>query len=286
MNYRLMMPLVSAAFLIPMAACGSQRVNNNNIQQVQGQPVKDVSADKTKNAEISEITSMLEGEWIIKQVGSTVIDREENYPYINFVPAEDSFYASNGCNILNGVFTIDAPNTLTFHNVTTTMRYCPDTPFDMEINAVIADERPVKFIYEVVDGEPMLYFQNTAGQRVLTMHKPGLDFMNGNWKVASINGEEFDNDEMSIFFDMEARKVHGNTGCNSFNGDIYVDPQNKRVFSLTNMLVTMRMCPNIEQQSKFLVALEQTHSAKVLGNKQIALVNADGKTVMVLKIAE
>ena len=271
------------ALVIPLSACASSLFRKAKVAENQGQTVTKVTSEKEEPESVEAVkTPFLSGEWVIKSVADTQIDRDENYPYIFFVPEENAFYASNGCNVLNGVYTVTADDVITFHNVLTTMKYCADTPFDTQINNVIRDENQVKYVYEVVDGEPCLYFNNAQGQRVMTLNKSGLDFLNGNWLVTDINGEEFDNDEMTIFFDVEERKVHGNTGCNSFNGEIFVDPQNKRTFSLTNMAVTMRMCPNISQQSKFLVALEQTTGARPDGRGKVYLTNSDGEPIMTL----
>lgn len=275
---------VSFCIVIPLVACGSQHMKKNNVEQTQGKPTTEltdtgkVSVDGDKH-----VASVFDGEWIIKSVGNTKINREEGYPYINFVNADKSFYASNGCNVLNGSFTVDTKaHTVTFMNVLSTLRYCADTPWDTEINGVLGDGIPVKYEYRMEDGQAFLYFLNNENERAMTLTKPGLDFLNGNWRVLSIDGEEFEDSDMTIFFDVEERKVHGNTGCNSFNGEIYIDPQNKQTFSLSNMAVTMRMCPNIEQQSKYLVALEQACSAAAERDGKVKLVNAGGKTVIVL----
>lgn len=274
--------LLSLSVLIPLTACGSQGVKKSNVEQTQGQATTELT-DRVLSGTHKHVAQVFDGEWVIKSVGNTKIDREENYPYINFVLSDHNFYASNGCNVLNGSFEVDVQkHTVTFRNVISTMRYCADVPWDSEINAALAEGVPVRYEYEMVDGQAYLYLLDGAGNRVMTMAKPGLDFLNGNWRVKSIGDEQFDDSEMSIFFDVEERTVHGNTGCNSFNGTIYVDPQNKQSFSLQNMAVTMRMCPNIEQQSKFLVALEQTMGAKANSDGSVNLINADGKTVMVL----
>lgn len=278
MNKNLILSTVSLTVLIPMTACASNIFRNHGSKKEKQPEV--VEAQQAPVTE-SIAPSLLCGEWVIKQVGDIRIERDENYPYINFVPEENSFYASNGCNVLNGVYTIDG-DVITFHNVLATMKYCADTPFDTQINAVIADEKPVRYTYSVSDGEPLLNFVNAAGQTVMSLHKAGLDFLNGNWRVTSIRGEKFDDSEMSIFFDVEERKVHGNTGCNSFNGDIFVDPQNAGKISLSNMAVTMRMCPDIEQQSKFLVALEETTGAKLMSDGTVGLLGANEQPLIIL----
>lgn len=305
MNKNILFTLAVTAMILPLQACSSslfggtktasapvvvggpgastehKAVATTETASHSNQKQNAVSQSHSDNT-IAETPAYFAGEWVIESVGDTRIVREEDYPYITFVPSDDSFFASNGCNILNGSFTV-GKNNVTFHNVLATMKYCADTPFDTQINQVIADEKPWIYKYEVVNGEPFLYLSDAQGKRVMTLHKAGLDFLNGNWQVTDIRGEKFDNSEMSIFFDVEARKVHGSTGCNSFNGEIFVDPQNVRTLSLTNMAVTMRMCPNIAQQSKFLVGLEETTGARLNGDGTVSLVNADGQSVMILQ---
>ena len=265
--------------LLPLTACASSLFKKSQAQT--NPPV--LSVPETANEQGDQSISMLlDGEWIITQVGSTKIEREEENPYIHFVGEDNSFYASNGCNILNGSYTVDGSR-LTFHNVLSTMKYCADAPFDTHINAVLADEKPVIIEFENKHDEIYLYFCNSSGTKLMILHKPGLDFLNGNWEVEKINGEKFDTSDMTIFFDVEERKVHGNTGCNSFNGEIFVDAQNDKSFSLSNMAVTMRMCPNIDNQTKFLVALEMTTHARLTKSGQLELLNSKNDAVVVLK---
>lgn len=283
MKKNLFLVAVTCSVLLPVTACGTQHFKKSNVEQTQAQPVTSVTEAKGAVTEKSA-QKIFDGEWVITSVGDTKINREEDYPYINFDAEENKFYGSNGCNVLNGQFTYDIKNkTISFLNVIATMRYCADTPWDTKINAALGEGTPIRFEYEVVDGEPLLYLLGKGGARALTMHKSGLDFMNGNWVVRAIKDEKFTDGDMTIFFDMEERKVHGNTGCNSFNGEIYVDPQDKRVFSLSNIAVTLSMCPNMERQSKFLVALEQTNGAKLGKNGTIYLTNADGKAIVELQ---
>lgn len=226
----------------------------------------------------------IDGEWIIDRVGSNTITREEDYPYIHFVPEEDAFYASNGCNVLNGVYTITDRNTINFLNVISTLRMCPDMNFTTEINQVLSSEKPVKAVIKRDNGIDYLYLDSMEGKNLMRLHKPGLDFLNGNWKVSEINGEKVNDngDEMTIFFDIAERKVHGNTGCNNFNGNIYIDPVNSQRLSLSDMAVTMRMCPNLDAQRKFLVALEVATSVKKDGKHTVILKDAKGREVLKL----
>ena len=87
----------------------------------------------------SEIAKTIAGEWVITAAGTTKISRDEDMPYINFVPAENRFYGSNGCNVLNGGFVVKG-KTLIFKNVLSTMKYCAGIDFEQKINAVVCDD--------------------------------------------------------------------------------------------------------------------------------------------------
>lgn len=247
--------------------------------QTNTKPEQKENKDNQNTSYISP--AWLQGEWVIASVGKIEIDREENYPYINFDPRDNSFYASNGCNVLNGIYTIESSSQLMFHNVLSTMKYCADTPFDIEISSILADDVKVKYKHEIKDGVPYLYFSNLKGDRIMTLHQMGLDFLNGAWKVSEIQGENFKTDDLTIFFDVEERRVHGSTGCNSFNGDMFVDPQNNHSISLTNVAVTMRLCPDMDRQNKMLVVLEMTVGVKATSHG-VSLLNSSGKTIMKL----
>lgn len=275
MSNRLILAAMSVALVLPMTSCASQRIKKTEMNQTH--PITPTQSTLTVNPDI-----VLEGEWVIRSVGTTTIDREDNYPYVYFEPDDNSFYAYNGCNMLNGYYKVDKSNKISFQNVLATMKYCADTPFDSQINAAFGEDKALSMQFSEEKGESCLRMMDASGNEVLKLTRTSLSFLNGNWKVTEINGEKFDKGDMTIFFDLGERKVHGNTGCNSFNGDIYVDPQNCHALSLTNMAVTMRMCPNPDQQRKLLVALEEAAGANVAGSGIVHLVNSSGKPVIKL----
>lgn len=257
---------IVAAAMVLMTPCAQARILGKKAK-----PKANVELPAVKEEPSIDITPILEGEWTIKSVGITDIVREENVPYITFVNADNAFYANNGCNVLNGVFTIENGDKITFHNVLSTMKYCPDTPFDTQINEVLADANTVKVDVDRLGGETYLYLNNSLGHRVMTLRRHSLSFLNGNWRVTEINGEKFDDDEMTIFFDIAEKKIHGNTGCNFFNGDIYIDPVVPNAINFSAMGVTRRACPKGDQERKLLVALEET---------TVGLDGKDGKALL------
>lgn len=225
----------------------------------------------------------LEGEWIIVGAGSKVINRDEDMPYIYFVPEEHRFYGSNGCNILNGIYSVSADK-ITFSNVLSTMKYCPETDFDADVNMAIQDGKTVGAYVKKIGNESYLYLNNSAGKALLTLCRHNLNFLDGNWMVTQINGHSVNDEECNVFFDIKEGKIHGNTGCNYFNGTITMDPVGANSINFSGMGVTRMACPKGDQERMMLVALEEVTTA-VMGDtpNSAILMDGSGKQALVLK---
>lgn len=223
----------------------------------------------------------LAGEWNIVAVGKTTITDREEMPYINF--DRGRFYGSNGCNVLNGSYRLSADGRLAFAGVASTMRYCPDVPFEHDINVVIADGTSYPVRIEKIGHESYLYFLGSNGHKLLTARRHNMGFLNGQWQVTGIDGKAIDDEECNIFFDIAEGKVHGNTGCNYFNGSIYINSDRSNALELSNMGVTRMACPKTAQETAMLVALEQTASAIQGTGGQVMLLDKNGKTLITLR---
>lgn len=230
----------------------------------------------------SALAGKITGEWIIVNVGSNAIVRDEDMPYIYFDETDQRFYASNGCNTINGAFSLNG-NNIEFSNVLSTLKDCPDVPFTAAISKVLADGVSVGASYEHRDNESYMHLRNRAGTSLLTLKRHNMEVLSGQWEVVKIDGEKVDNPEVNLFIDIPELKVHGSTGCNFFNGVILIDPLYSNSISFSQMGVTMRMCPNQDLERQYLVALERTHSYRLVDNNTLQLINENGKTVLTLK---
>jgi heat shock protein HslJ len=228
------------------------------------------------------VAELLEGEWYICKVGSTEIVQDEDMPYIHFETEANRFYASNGCNVLNGNYTLSSDNVITFANVLCTMQYCPEVTYDGKINAVIADGMSVTAVFTQISGDSYIDLLND-NKCLLKLRRHNLGFLNGNWQVKMVNGVKIDDEEATIFFDLEQLSIHGNTGCNYFNGEIYIDPSRTNAVDFSKMGVTRMACPKTQQETAILVALEQTNTAIAGNNDQASLRDVSGKEVLRLK---
>lgn len=243
-----------------------------------------VATVEPKVTELTGTARVVGGSWTIVQVGSHTIDRDEDMPYIVFVPGDGSFYANNGCNTLNGSYTMSGDK-IAFHNVLSTMRLCPDVNFDHEINTVIADETLTDLKVTESGSETILDFVTPGGKILLRLRRANLEFLNGQWEIISVAGLQSLKEPATVFFDLTDLKFHGNTGCNFINGEIYLDHRTPNAVDLSQIITTLRACPYPAQQTAILVALEQTTSAISDGADKVELLDHDGKILLELKRA-
>ena len=226
------------------------------------------------------------GQWTIASVGSTEITIDEDVPYVNFDP-EGRFYAYDGCNVINGDYALRSDGTLAFAHVLTTMKYCPDVEYGALITMQFNEEKFPFVDCKNIGQDTYLYFKDENGKTLMTLRRHNMEFLNGNWRITSVEGKKVNDEEANIFIDIAELKVHGNTGCNFFNGDLYINPQLSNAIDFSNMAITRMACPKENQERMILVALEESKTAKAGKHKNTGvLYNRDNEEVMILKRIE
>lgn len=229
-------------------------------------------------------SGIIKGDWAIEEV----FDQEaigEFTPFIKFSEADGRIYGNNGCNTVNAEYRYNpADSTLTFSHVAVTMMYCAKEGItDYLVNKALDDTRT----YTLADTEAgyELSLFNENGRRVMLLTHQNLDFLNGTWRVVSIEGEPVEIDSMKLVFDVDEHKVHGNTGCNVLNGRFETDLDEPNTFSFEAIAVTMMMCPQMQYQTAMLVALEEASRAKPIDKDRVQLLSGSGEVVMTLERA-
>ncbi|MCM1032350.1 MAG: META domain-containing protein [Odoribacter sp.] len=240
-----------------------------------------VSQGSAETTGQSALAPRIAGQWNIIEADNITIDRDD-MPYITFEPSTGKFYANDGCNTINGSYKIDGNDNITFYGVLSTMKLCPDVTFADAIGTALSGASPWKLKIQEIAGESFLSFLTTEGKQVMRVRRGSLDFLNGNWKVESIAGVEKLEVPADIFFDLAELKVHGNTGCNYFNGQIYLDHRAGNAIDFSNMGLTRMACPYSSQETAMMVALEQTASAIEGSPDQVMLLDSNGKELMTL----
>ena len=256
-------------------------------------PPKSKPAKKKKGkkpaaaAQSHRFTTDIAGDGYITAAGTTKIESDEEAPYIHFDKANPQLYAFDGCNYINGAYAFDDKGVLSFSGCVSTMKYCADVPYAALIGSLLSDKGRYTVERKQKGLESTLYLRRPGSETVeLTLRHNDMDYANGNWIVTEINGKAIDDPEANIFIDIHELKVHGNTGCNYFNGQLYIDPAKPGSIDFSNMGVTRMACPKLDQEQAMLLALEQTVSAASAdGGKELKLLDKSGKALLVLKKA-
>lgn len=251
--------------------------------QAVAQPKEEVEAPK-KHTNLEGVSRIVGGSWTITQVGDKEIDRDEDMPYIVFVPSEERFYANNGCNTLNGGYKVEG-NKISFFNILTTLRLCPDVDFDHEINTIIAENADEMIKVSEGERETFLDFVTPSGKILMRLRRGSLEFLNGQWNITAVAGLETLNVPATVFFDLNDMKLHGNSGCNFFNGDIYLDHRMANAVDFSNIITTLRACEYPRQQTAILVGLEEATSVISDGSDKATLLDSNGTILMELQKA-
>lgn len=223
------------------------------------------------------------GRWTLVSVGDRTVNAEDEQPYIHF-DGRGRFYAGDGCNIINGDYTLRTNGRMAFANVLSTMKYCPDLDYAPAIAAILADGSVYDIDCRKIGQDTYLYFKNDAGKTAVTYRRHNMEFLNGLWTITYADGKKINDPEVNIFIDIAELKLHGNTGCNYFNGDIYIDPGRSNAVDFSNMGLTRMACEKSDREQRIMVALEQAVTA-IAGKKEntVLLLDSKGKEVMTLK---
>lgn len=233
-------------------------------------------------ANTSVLAKKIDGEWVIIEAGKYKISQDEDMPYLNFESTKGNFYSSNGCNILNGKFEVRGENVIAFSNVLSTMMACPHIKYEAAINSVIMDGSSVMAFFENKGSESYLTFKSSSGTKLMVLRRNNMEKLNGQWVAEEIGDVNVKEANMDIFIDVAELTVHGNTGCNFFNGDIIIDPAKENSIQFQSMAVTMRLCPNSDYERIFLIALEETDSYELDGSSTLWFNDSKGHKVMKL----
>lgn len=228
----------------------------------------------------SSIAKDLDGEWTILTIrNKEITTRERAYLYFNL--KDSMFYGNNGCNTINGSIHSHGGNKITLDNIISTMMSCHNATPERNIMKAINDVESYKITIE--NGIRYLTFANSKGNNIMYLKNHDINFLNGAWTVSSINNESVESKNVRIVIDIQEMKIHGNSGCNIFNGTLFIDTAKDWAVEFQELVSTRMMCPDIHIETALLVALEETQFCKKLDNGEIELLDGDGKQLATLK---
>lgn len=272
------------ACLAMLASCSVFSKNNKTISpsvRPNDRTVITTNTDKNSYTPEEIKKGIVKGDWAIETVyGKKVVGEEA--PHLKFVPSENKVYGNNGCNVINAEYKVDQKNsTIRFDYFATTMRMCAKEGLtDYEINTAIGAAKYYKVTVENDDYYLTLFDEDR--QEVMTLMHQNFDFLNGTWRVTKIGEEPVNVAQMKIVIDVDENKLHGNAGCNTFNGLLETDMERPNSISFSGIAITRMMCPDMQYETKLLVALEEASYARPLSTKEVVLYNDQHEPVATL----
>lgn len=269
--------IITAAAVLFLCSCNSRKV----VVTTTGQ-VKTETATQTEGA----IQKVLYGQWIATNINGTAVTGNDR-PYMVFDESSTNpfivnLYAYDGCNILNGALAVTPGGQMSrTSEFLSTMKMCPDAQY--EIGFTMALNTVSKYSIEQVGRDYLLYIKNAQGNTTMTLRKSDLGFANGAWQVTKLNGTAVPTDvEMQMVIDIPEQKLHGNAGCNTMNGSIYMNPDKQNSLEFKNIATTRMTCPQIALEQQLLTALAQVTTVQLGKDGSLMLDDANCHTLVTL----
>lgn len=222
----------------------------------------------------------INGEWTVDSVRDKNVTGEER-PYVTFDLAAGRFYGSNGCNYLNGNISLDGPRgTLVLSDIIATMSMCDDAPFEYLINMALGEVK--SYAARQQGSVTYLDLKSAGGRVVMVLRRHNMDFLNGAWRITMLNGTPME-EGGSITIDVTDLKIHGNTGCNIFNGTLFIDPDKVDSAQFADLITTRMSCPDNVRETELLLALEQVESARQKSADVVEMFDTEGNLLLTLE---
>lgn len=228
------------------------------------------------------------GEWAVMELnGRGLKINGDNRPTFTFTasPEENgdvNVIGFNGCNYINGVYRVTPGKLAARGEFLSSMMACPDAPYEMEINQALG--KITGYTVESAEGASTLRLTDDSGRAVMVLRNHTLAFLNGAWKVVRIDNRTVPSSaDVRVVIDVESKTIHGNAGCNLLNGGLILNLDVKNGVEFRNLSTTRMMCPDMDTERAFLVALEQVTKADNIDADNAALLDDKGATIISLQ---
>ncbi|TDU40496.1 heat shock protein HslJ [Gelidibacter sediminis] len=175
----------------------------------------------------------------------------------------------SGCNTFMGTYKLENGNRISFSQMASTRRACPEGSFN---------EQQLLSIFETVDNYTITdnsLALNIAKRVPLAIFKSGIlepsPVVEKYWKLKTLEGKDVkmaENQDREMFFTLKSQdnRVTGFAGCNTINGQFELEAGNRIRFY--NMATTLKMCPDVDvNESAFLKIFEIADNYTISGEE-------------------
>lgn len=223
----------------------------------------------------------LAGEWNIVDVNGEAVSADAK-PFLGLDMAGKRLYGNAGCNRVMGVVEYDSvqPGKIRFTSVGATRMMCPEMETEGKVLAALDK------IAGYSGTEDKLVLVDAEGNNVMTMAKRkaaevSLNSLEGEWTLVSVGGETLGEMENTPFlaFNVAEKRVHGNAGCNTVNGNLVQEEGNPVSLKFDQMISTMMSCPNMDAEGKIMEALGKVRSFAIDADGNLSLLDENGQEV-------
>lgn len=184
-----------------------------------------------------------------------------------------------GCNRLTGEFSIKNQNKIAFEILGTTRKAC--LPMDMELERRMIELLTNAHSFKIDQG--VLTINNEANAILGTFIVASeQEIANKYWKLIELEGqavEMADYQEREQYFMLRSNgTVMGFAGCNQFNGQYELTPDNHISFN-DNMAVSMKACPDVDVDESAFLKVFQLSNSYVVSGDSLSLTTEDGSVI-------
>jgi len=118
-----------------------------------------------------------------------------------------------------------------------------------------------------------------------TLNTYKVEDLSGKWTIISVKDEPVQSLIIPFLeFDVAAKRVHGNTGCNTLSAAFESDAKDKSAIKLSAPITTMMACINMDTEAKILqVITDIAYIKKGETSNRIRLVDKNGNTMLLLE---
>lgn len=207
-----------------------------------------------------------DGTWIVKRAERKEVVGESPVE-ITFDLTNSRIYGFDGCNFVNGTFTLGDENELQFGSLISTQKECAPEVTDRAVLRALANTRSYKRAH---GDELKLRLCDRRGRTIMILEKRMVDELNGAWRVTAIEGTAITDEQPKLVIDIPEAKLSGFAGCNRIFGNIALDGTAYGI-SFTQVASSRMTCPEIETEVKFLSALEKVTGFTPIDNTHVVL---------------
>ncbi|MBR1544060.1 MAG: META domain-containing protein [Muribaculaceae bacterium] len=237
------------------------------------------SAPTPQPVVVTDPGHQLYGEWnILTLKKKKVVTPTRAYIYLDFNGGR--VYGNNGCNVINGTFTVNG-NSMKLSNFISTETPCHSTTSERSIMKGL--EEVASFKLSRLYNMDYMDLLNSRGNVVMSLRRQNLDFLNGPWIVKEINTNNVTEHNIRLVIDAVMQTIHISTGCNIISGAVNIDTSKEFAIQFEDLSPTRNSCPDrTETETDLLIALEQTELCKRINDNEMALMNNKGAIVLVI----